>query len=53
MIDKHIISVEFDSNSFNATYYFNTNSCFSKRKIFMNCNFEMNDIMVKKIDNKH
>jgi hypothetical protein len=36
MIDEHIISIEFGSNSFNATYDFNNKSCFSKEKIFMN-----------------
>ncbi len=48
MIDEHIISVEFGSNSFNATCDFNIKACFSKGKIFMNWMFEMNDIMVKK-----
>jgi hypothetical protein len=36
MIDKHIILVEFDSNSFHATCDFNTNSCPSKGEVFMN-----------------
>jgi hypothetical protein len=36
MIDKHIISIEFGSNSFNATYDFNTKARSSKGKIFMN-----------------
>jgi hypothetical protein len=31
MIDEHIISVESSSNSFNATYGFNTKAHFSKR----------------------
>jgi hypothetical protein len=36
MIDEHNMSVEFGSNSFNATYDFNTKTCFSKGKLFMN-----------------
>jgi hypothetical protein len=36
MIDEHIISIEFGSNSFNVTYDFNTKTCFSKGGIFMN-----------------
>jgi hypothetical protein len=36
MIDKHIISVEYYSNQFNATCDFNTNLCSSKGEIFMN-----------------
>jgi len=31
----HIILIEFDFNSFNATCDFNIEACFSKRKIFM------------------
>ncbi len=38
MIDEHIITIEFSSNSFNATYDFNTKTRFSKGKIFMNWN---------------
>ncbi len=30
MIDEHIISIEFGSNSFNGTCDFNTKTCFSK-----------------------
>ncbi len=40
MIDKHIISIEFGSNSFNATYDFNTKARSSKGKIFMNWNVQ-------------
>ncbi len=36
MIDEHIISVKFGSNSFNAICDFNPKACSSKRKIFMN-----------------
>jgi hypothetical protein len=36
MIDEHIISIEFDFNSFNATFDFNTKTCSSKGEIFMN-----------------
>jgi len=36
MINEHIVSIEFGSNSFNATYDFNTKACSSKGKIFMN-----------------
>jgi hypothetical protein len=36
MIDEHIISVESDFNSFNATFDVNTKTHSSKRKIFMN-----------------
>jgi hypothetical protein len=36
MIDKHSILVEFGSNSFNATFDFNTKAHFSKGEIFMN-----------------
>ncbi len=38
MIDEHIISIEFGSNSFNATCDFNTKVCSSKWKVFMNWN---------------
>jgi hypothetical protein len=38
VIDKHIISIEFGSNSFNATCNFNTKAHFLEEKIFMNCN---------------
>jgi len=36
MIDEHIISIEFGSNSFNATCDFNTKTCFSLKKKIMN-----------------
>jgi hypothetical protein len=36
MTNKHNILVEFDSNSFNATYDFNKKSCTSKGEVFMN-----------------
>jgi hypothetical protein len=36
MINEHIISIEFSSNSFNATYDFNTKVNFSEREEFMN-----------------
>jgi hypothetical protein len=36
MIDEHIISFEFGSNSFNATCDFNTKTHFSKGEVFMN-----------------
>jgi hypothetical protein len=36
MINQHIISVEFGSNSFNVTCDFNTKTRSSKREIFMN-----------------
>jgi len=36
MIDEHIISIELGSNSFNGTFDFNTKTCSSKGKIFMN-----------------
>ncbi len=38
MIDKHIISVEFGFNSFNATCNCNTKAHFLEKKILMNCN---------------
>jgi hypothetical protein len=40
MINEHIISIEFSSNSFNATYDFNTKACFLKREVFMNWNVQ-------------
>jgi hypothetical protein len=52
MIDKHIISIEFDSNAFNVTYDFNTNSCTSKGKVFMNWNVWNEWCNGKKIDDK-
>jgi len=36
MVNQHIISIEFGSNSFNANCDFNTKACFSKGKVFMN-----------------
>jgi hypothetical protein len=36
MIDEHIISIEFGSNSLNATCDFNTKARSLKEKIFMN-----------------
>jgi hypothetical protein len=36
MIDEHIISIEFDPNSFNATCDFNTKENSSKGEVFMN-----------------
>jgi len=38
MIDEHIISIEFSSNSFNATCDFNTKTRSLEGKIFMNWN---------------
>jgi hypothetical protein len=38
MIDEHIVSVEFSSNSFNATCDFNTKTRSLEGKIFMNWN---------------
>jgi len=52
MIDKHIISVEFGSNSFNVTCDFNTNHVLQKEKYLGIEMFEMNDIMVKKTQGK-
>ncbi len=40
MINEHIISIEFSSNSFNATYDFNTKVNFSEREEFMNWNVQ-------------
>ncbi len=40
MIDEHNMSVEFGSNSFNATCDFNTKTCSSKGKIFINWNVQ-------------
>ncbi len=40
MINEHIISVEFGSNSFNATCDFNKKTHFSKREVFMNWNVQ-------------
>jgi hypothetical protein len=48
MVNQHIISVEFGSNSFNATCDFNTKAFFQKEKYLWIEMFEMNDIMVKK-----
>jgi hypothetical protein len=36
MINEHIISIEFGSNSFNATCDFNTKVNSSKGEVFMN-----------------
>jgi hypothetical protein len=38
MIDEHNISVKFSSNSFNATYDFDTKTRSSKGEVFMNWN---------------
>jgi hypothetical protein len=38
MINEHIISIEFGSNSFNATCNFNTKAHSLERKMFMNWN---------------
>jgi hypothetical protein len=40
MINEHIISFEFGSNSLNATCDFNTKTYSSKGKIFMNWNVQ-------------
>jgi hypothetical protein len=53
MIDVHIISIKFGSNSFNATCDFNTKTRSSKKKHLWIEMFEMNDIMVKKTQGKH
>jgi hypothetical protein len=52
MINEHIWSVEFGSNSFNATCDFNTKANLQKEKYLWIEMFEMNDIMVKKTQNK-
>jgi hypothetical protein len=36
MINEHIISIEFGSNSFNVTCDFNTKAHVSKGEVFMN-----------------
>jgi hypothetical protein len=36
MINEHVISIEFRSNSFNVTCDFNTKTCYSKEEVFMN-----------------
>jgi hypothetical protein len=38
IINEHIISIEFGSNSFNATCDLNTKTCSSKGEVFMNWN---------------
>ncbi len=38
MIHEHIISIEFGSNSFNATYDFYTKAHSLEREVFMNWN---------------
>jgi hypothetical protein len=48
MIDKHIITIEFGSNSFNTTYGFNIKTIIQKEKYLWIEMFEMNDIMVIK-----
>jgi len=48
MINEHIISIEFDFNSFNATCGFNTKVHSSKKKKLWIEILKMNDIMVKK-----
>jgi len=53
MIDEHIISIEFGSNSFNATCDFNTKARSSKWKIFMNWNVRNEWYNVKKVQGKH
>jgi len=52
MINEHIWLVEFGSNSFNATCDFNTKANLQKEKYLWIEMFEMNDIMVKKTQNK-
>ncbi len=47
MIYEHIILIKLSSNSFNATRGFNTKAKYLWIEIF-----EMNDIMVKKAQNK-
>jgi len=51
MIDEHIKSMEFGSNSINATCDFN-NFFFNKNFLWIEM-FKMNDIMVKKTQGKH
>jgi hypothetical protein len=52
MINEHIISIEFSSNSFNATCDFNTKTRLSKKKYLWIEMFEMNDIMINKAQGK-
>jgi len=40
MIDGHVISIETNSNSFNATCGFNTKAFFSKKNVLMNLNVQ-------------
>jgi hypothetical protein len=40
IINEHIISIEFGSNSLNATCDFNTKVCSSKGEVFMNWNVQ-------------
>jgi hypothetical protein len=40
MINKHIISIEINSNSFNATCDFNTKTCSLEGEVFMNLNVQ-------------
>jgi hypothetical protein len=40
MIDGHVISIECNSNSFNATCGFNTKACSSKKNVLMNLNVQ-------------
>ncbi len=51
MIIKHIISIEFGSNSFNATCDINKKTHSLKEKYLWIEMFKMNDIMVKKTQN--
>jgi len=52
MINEHIISIESNSNSFNTTCNFNTKMHFQKDKYCWTEMFKMNDIIVKKTQNK-
>jgi len=52
MINEHIRLVEFGSNSFNATCDFHTKAVLQKEKYLWIEMFEMDDIMVKKAQNK-